>query len=348
MKIDVLRKLLKSADREMLLKIVGELYKHIPKAQKEGEGGMDLIIRSIVLGEEPRKTAPSEPVPDYDDLENEISTFIANAEEGYYIAPNRVVPKAERPKWRFKVMGFVKSLSRFPREDRNYLPSIHWLKELFLLLCQGCGTYIFRSDDPFRSIGIEQEKFFQLICDRYFVRGCPYDHEQLKELIGCAVSTDVGMDCCHEDLVLVLINHFQKDDPHASEMAKLAQEKFSSIRRNKSIKDRWELARNLRCLSLLILGLEMLQHPALEAFENLWQFRTSQVPVKDANSATILFSDMLNHLGWLHVPDDVCVKLYETFCEEKKIKPDLSSVDFYQKKKAALAANPATSAVAGA
>ncbi|MEZ0118499.1 UNVERIFIED_ORG: hypothetical protein ABRZ91_002456 [Heyndrickxia coagulans] len=45
------------------------------------------------------------------------------------------------------------------------------LEKLYEMLCYGCGYYIFNTDNPFRSIGMEQVELFDILLKRKFSMG---------------------------------------------------------------------------------------------------------------------------------------------------------------------------------
>ncbi len=102
MKVQELRVLLKKADREKIEKAFVESYKQFSKAQKEEA---DRIIADILSGEVLKKQDNAQQI-DFIALKQEIEEFIENAYAQNYFAPNRVIPKSKRPKWRFLVRVF--------------------------------------------------------------------------------------------------------------------------------------------------------------------------------------------------------------------------------------------------
>ena len=121
MKIADLRALLANASTDDLLKILSELYKRIPKSLKEAPvDGVDIAIKAILSHQDIGKKAQKSKTIDFDSLHDQITTFLDYADEGYYISPNRVVPKAQRSKWRFLVMGFIKDIQKIGLNDENY------------------------------------------------------------------------------------------------------------------------------------------------------------------------------------------------------------------------------------
>ncbi len=74
-----------------------------------------------------------------------------------YFAPNRVIPKNQRPKWRFMVKNFIKELEKIPPDSENFAESVQLMDQLYALICLARNVYLFSTDDPFRSIGWEEK-----------------------------------------------------------------------------------------------------------------------------------------------------------------------------------------------
>jgi hypothetical protein len=138
---------LEKHSQEQLRFIIKELYKAIPKQQKENRQ-IDALI------EDPQGFLSAGPsagtvAPDFHSLKEEIETFIDYVNKDYYLAPNRVVPKKQRSQWRFVVKRFHKDLIVIANQNETDLPAAaEFLEKLYSLLCHGCGYYIFTSDDP--------------------------------------------------------------------------------------------------------------------------------------------------------------------------------------------------------
>lgn len=90
--------------------LVTELYKAIPKSVGD-EKNIDAIARNPDAEAVRRLRASKEGSDlDFDDVASEIRTFTDDANHQYYLAPNRVIQKQQRPKWRFIVKRLYGSL----------------------------------------------------------------------------------------------------------------------------------------------------------------------------------------------------------------------------------------------
>lgn len=139
MKVQELRQLLSGVDRTLLEKAFVESYKQFSKAKKEK---VDLLIQEILEGKEVKKTDKNA-VLDFDAFEQEVLDFIANAKAQNYLAPNRIIPKNQRSKWRFLVKNYIKALDKIQLEDPNYDRAVILLEAIYKLMCHGCNYYIF-------------------------------------------------------------------------------------------------------------------------------------------------------------------------------------------------------------
>ena len=96
MKVVELREELKKYKEVDKDKIIIELYKRIPKKVKE-EYDIDSFIKDVNAKKETKEESK-----DIETLVKEVDYFLKCAREGLYASPNRIIPKNERSKWRFK------------------------------------------------------------------------------------------------------------------------------------------------------------------------------------------------------------------------------------------------------
>lgn len=151
MKVQELRNLLGSAERGNLEKAFVECYKQLRKAQKEE---CDATLIALLEGKAAEQTKVDASVG-FETLTQQITDFMSNAYASNYFAPNRIIPKSQRPKWRFMVKNFIKELEKIPLDNDNYEKAVKLLTDLYCLICKACNIYLFSTEDPFRSIGWE-------------------------------------------------------------------------------------------------------------------------------------------------------------------------------------------------
>ena len=196
MKIQEFRDRIKAADRTALEKIAADLYRRIPKKTKEDE--LDETIEAIIKGGDvPKVTSKNVAIP-FPDLERDIRTFLSHVDANYYWEPNRVVPKAQRSKWRFTVMRFLKQLDAIPAEDENAEAAAHLYLEIYNRLTYGCGYYIFPTEDPFRAIGRRQGNFYSIMVAKYFSTG--FTDEKILDMLRAATCTMLDRETLHCEL----------------------------------------------------------------------------------------------------------------------------------------------------
>ena len=114
---------------------------------------------------------------DIDDLKAELEQFLIDAYAQNYFAPNRFVPKSERPKWRFKVKCFFKEINAAVVEPGSTEKASDLLENLYQMLCYACDFVLFSAYDPFQSVGITQTAFLDAVL------GLKVEHLELGKFI---------------------------------------------------------------------------------------------------------------------------------------------------------------------
>src|SRR5271165_6910967 len=80
-----------------------------------------------------------------------------------YFAPNRFVPKSQRPKWRFKVKRFFNEINAAVARPASIEKASDLLEKLYQMLCYACDFVLFSAYDPFQSVGIAQTEFLDAV-----------------------------------------------------------------------------------------------------------------------------------------------------------------------------------------
>lgn len=209
MKVSEIRLILKNYSNEELVTLVVEMYKSIPKKVKE-EKEIDELIKDIRSAK--KKTArKKETQIDFNELKGEIEQFISDAYNQYYISANSYVPKKERPKWRYKVKRFMKELRMLQPANRDQeVASVHLMKELYELVCYACGGYVFNTEDPFLSVGIEQAEFYDEVISRNFQLGKNTD--SITFAIELILNNDLDRYTLYEELISKITDHLNLPD----------------------------------------------------------------------------------------------------------------------------------------
>lgn len=111
--------MLKKYKEEDLRLLIVEMYKSIPKNLRENKEIDDLLKDAHGHLSDRSNGKKLDNHKDIKELNNEISLFIDYAYKQYYFAPNNYVYKKDRPKWRFKVKDYIKSLQCVPNEGEE-------------------------------------------------------------------------------------------------------------------------------------------------------------------------------------------------------------------------------------
>lgn len=160
MKAEELRQRLEQLNAEDLRLVAARLYKMLPKKMAEEKGADRLLcdpqgfLKSVKAERLPA-------LPDIDMVEFETREFLENAREQRYFAPNRIISKTERGKWRFVARQLYKDWCLLAALAENLAPAAKALEDLYRILCRGCEVYLFPSTDTFRAIGIPQPEFVE-------------------------------------------------------------------------------------------------------------------------------------------------------------------------------------------
>ena len=218
MKVQELRQMLRDTDRSLVEKAFVESYKQLKKAQKEEA---DYLIRTILSGESEKSGAKKEK-QSFEELEAQIETFLANAKAGNYYAPNRVIPKSQRPKWRFLVKGYIKELGKTAPESGRYERALELLRDIYALLCQACNYYLFSTEDAFRSVGWRQEELFHLLVSKTFGKG--FSKENVAEMTIMACTGGLSREALYYGQQTVLLSELKTSDVKYMAMETIKEE----------------------------------------------------------------------------------------------------------------------------
>jgi hypothetical protein len=210
MKLAELRNILKDYDQPTLCEIAVALYKAIPKQNKEDKDIDELLKDFNSKKQEIKKQG----VPvDFDSLKRNVLRFLEYAGEQFYFAPNRYVPKKDRPKWRFITKQYIKDLMTVTGENSEEASNL--LTLLYRMLSHACNYYIFRTENPFSSVGYKQADLLRIVLAKMLYNGIT--KESLQEAIALTIESNVDMETLHISLFFVLIDQLKTNE--AKEMA---------------------------------------------------------------------------------------------------------------------------------
>jgi hypothetical protein len=163
MKITELRALLDRISSEDMKQILVEVYRALPKKTREDLAIDELLKNPGAARAGARQAKALAHNVDMDDLEAELEEFLSDAYAQNYFAPNRYVPKSERPKWCFKVKRFFKEINAAVVQPGSIERASDLLEKLYQMLCYACDFILFSAYDPFQSVGIAQTEFLDAV-----------------------------------------------------------------------------------------------------------------------------------------------------------------------------------------
>jgi hypothetical protein len=205
MKVAELKDLLKKYDKKALSEITVELYKKIPKKARE-ENGIDEMLADF--NNRKRPAGKREAPVNFELLREEILQFVDYAEAQYYFAPNQYVHKKERPKWRFITKRYIKTLVGITGEHADEAADLLML--LYRMLSYACHYYIFNTDDPFASVGYEQDELLDIVIAKIFHHG--FSRDRVRKAVVLTVESEVNRDTLHIELLFVLIRRLKTSE----------------------------------------------------------------------------------------------------------------------------------------
>lgn len=218
MKVQELRKMLGSAERSRVEKAFVESYKQLKKYQKEEA---DILIRDILSGQS-EKSGVKKEKQSFAELEAQIKTFLENAKAGNYYAPNRVIPKSQRSKWRFLVKGYIKELGKIVPDSEHYERATVLLREIYALLCEACNYYLFSTKDAFRSVGWQQDELFHLLVSKTF--GSGFSKDNVAEMTVMACTGGLSRESLYYEQQAVLLSELKTSDVKHMAMETIKEE----------------------------------------------------------------------------------------------------------------------------
>lgn len=322
MKIQEFRELIKTADRELLEKAFAESYKKFTKSQKEE---VDQIVQDVLAGKDAKSAAKKDAIS-FEELEQQIPVFLENAYAQNYVAPNRVVPKQQRPKWRFIVKSYIKALEKIPLEDENYEKAVKLLTDLYCMLCTACNYYLFSTDDAFRSVGWKQPELFRLVVKKTF--GSGYSREKIASLLAYAVSGGLSGESLYIFQACVLLEELRTSDvkymaiEEARKQVDDAKKKLAALKKYDSKRYQLQNTIDHLCEMVLMTAIELAE-PA-QGIEYFFQNYA-----KDDKEITLYCA--LRTVEWME-DDELWMTIYE-YGIGKKIKPRNSLAERYQQLK---------------
>lgn len=265
-----LREHVKKYKENDLREIIAEMYKMMPKKLREDKN-VDSLIGDLKLFKD-KASAPKKEIIDVYDLKDDIDLFIEYAYEQYYFAPNRYVPKKDRPKWRFIVKRFINDLQKVPSGDEDGDLATELLINIYKMLNYACNYYLFNTEDPYVSVGIGQSELLNIIFKRIFAGGLT--DSNIHKALGVAILPGSARDFLSESKGDILISHLVTPDSRtmAIEQVKLIRDGTLDKIKTKDVSSysSFELSETKNYLTLIVTKLYLLLSQYEDGIRYFW------------------------------------------------------------------------------
>ena len=194
------------------------LYKAMP-AKLRDEKNIDAMVKDLNAFEAVKKeSAQGSAAPlDIKAVSAEITQFLDYAYAQYFYIPNTFVRKAERPKWRYRARDYIKQLCVIAPETEEGRTATALLARLYALLSYAIVYYLFNTDKPFRSVGIEQDQLLDTVIVRLLSGGVSAGNLSLAIIM--IVDGYVDRDMLTMQLIQVLVNRVRTADGRETAIA---------------------------------------------------------------------------------------------------------------------------------
>lgn len=217
MLITELKELLKGYHEEELRTLITQMYKMMPKNLREIKE-VDELLKNV---HSPGKTNETGKIMqkrmDINSLRSKVELFVDYAYQQYYCLPNRYVQKKDRPQWRFIVKAYLKELQQYTMDSQEGQVATELLVKLYEMLCYGCGYYIFNTENPFRSIRMDQIELLNTILNRMLT--CGINNTVISSAIRLTINNRSNGDIIDSFLIATLVANIKS--PEARELALL-------------------------------------------------------------------------------------------------------------------------------
>ena len=163
MKASEVREHLARLDAEQLRSVAEHLYKMLPR-KMASEKGADLLIADAAAFQQSRRAKKAPELPDLDLVEMETDEFLEDAAASRYFAPNNIISKSARGRWRFVAKRLYQDWCLLAGQSEYRLTAATALERLYRILCRGSQVYLFRTSTPFQAIKVRRPDFFEQLC----------------------------------------------------------------------------------------------------------------------------------------------------------------------------------------
>lgn len=205
-----LKKALDSYSKGELALLAAELYKTIPKKDREAKD-IDGMIADFAAYLDRKKNGKAEPpLTSISDLEAQVGEFLEYAYHQYYMSPNRYVRKQDRPKWRSIASAHIKALLRHPADSSDGEIATDLLEKLYRMFGHASRYHLFPTSTPFKAIHMDQEVFCDHVTGRILARNNSPDG--VKRCLKAMVETYLDENTVLYPIAITFMNRLKTTD----------------------------------------------------------------------------------------------------------------------------------------
>ena len=205
-----LKKALDSYSKGELALLAAELYKTIPKKDREAKD-IDGMIADFAAYLDRKKNGKAEPpLTSISELEAQVGEFLEYAYHQYYMSPNRYVRKQDRPKWRSIASAHIKALLRHPADSSDGEIATDLLEKLYRMFGHASRYHLFPTSTPFKAIHMDQEVFCDHVTGRILARNNSPDG--VKRCLKAMVETYLDENTVLYPIAITFMNRLKTTD----------------------------------------------------------------------------------------------------------------------------------------
>lgn len=199
MNIADLRAELKTADKNTTETALVEIYKLLPK---DSLTYADQVIRDVLAGAQAGDIQKKKSQDAFIALQNEVAEFANRAYSGY-------LRRYGFGNWHKRMQSCIARLSKYKPSSPYYEGAVNLLLELYEVLADGCVKPLFKTDNPFKSVFIDQPELYWRIAERMFHDGV--QEKKLMKMIDLACDNRGNIYTAPYTLMFVLIRNVPKE-----------------------------------------------------------------------------------------------------------------------------------------
>ena len=108
------------------------------------------------------------------------------------------------------VKAYIKDLQDISIDSAEGSTATDLLQKLYEMLSYACSYYIFNTENPFRSVGIEQTVLLDTVITRKL--GSGINNESIKSVIELVINSELDRETLHSSLIQVLVMNLKSPD----------------------------------------------------------------------------------------------------------------------------------------